>query len=265
MLRVAAPDGTPIAVHDTGDPTAPPILLIHGSLGDHRRFAPLVPHLAPHFCVYAMDRRGRGGSGDAADHSLDREVDDVVAVVAALAERHGTPVAAFGHSFGALVLLEAARHTRHLARMVLYEPVVDAAGGAFATEAERLLRDDRRDEVVELFLRSVVGLPAKTVETMKRDGAWSDRLSLAHTLPREDRVETAYRFDPATFADVGVPTLMLLGSDTPAPFPDSTARVAAALPDVQVARLDGQAHLAIQTAPAAVAAYLVPFLRGDGD
>src|SRR5438270_592473 len=91
-----------IATTRTGH--GPPLVLVHGTTADHTRWAPLLPVLDELFTVHAVDRRGRGASGDDPDHAIEREFEDVAAVVDAIAE----PVHLLGHSYGAICALEAA-------------------------------------------------------------------------------------------------------------------------------------------------------------
>src|SRR5687767_12504745 len=121
-MRVASQDGTSIAVQVTG--RGAPLLLVHGTTADHSRWTPLLPALEARFTVHAMDRRGRGESGDAADYSLVREFEDVAAVVDAI----GGPVNLLGHSYGALCSLEAALRTSNLRKLILYEPPIPLGG-----------------------------------------------------------------------------------------------------------------------------------------
>ena len=92
-----------------------PRLLVHGSTADHTRWTSILPGLERRFTVLAMDRRGRGASGDAQKYSLEREYDDVAAVIRAA----GREVDLFGHSFGALCAMEAALNVDNLRRIVL--------------------------------------------------------------------------------------------------------------------------------------------------
>ena len=109
-------DGTLIGYWRTGE--GPPLILVHGTSADHTRWDPVLPTLAEHFTVYAIDRRGRGESGDAADYSLESEVEDVVAVVDSI----GAPVSLLGHSYGAVCSLEASQRSERVRKLVLYEP-----------------------------------------------------------------------------------------------------------------------------------------------
>ena len=101
MDVVKSRDGTPIAYERAG--SGPPLVLVHGSTSDHdTAYRFVIPMLERYFTVRALDRRGRGESGDGVDYCLERELDDVVAVI----ESAGEPVNLFGHGFGALVTLE---------------------------------------------------------------------------------------------------------------------------------------------------------------
>ena len=116
MEHVPSRDGTSIGYAVSG--SGPPLVLVHGTTGAHWSFALLAPHLEDRFTVCAVDRRGRGGSGDTTEYSIEREFEDVAAVVDALPE----PAGVFGHSYGATVALGAARLGAEPGKLVLYEP-----------------------------------------------------------------------------------------------------------------------------------------------
>ena len=119
MTRVASRDGTEIAVWSSGQ--GPPLVLVHGAVADHTRWRPLLPYLEPHVTVHAMDRRGRGASGDAPGYAIEREFEDVAAVVDAVAEASGSATDLYGHSFGGLCAFGGATLTASVGRLVLYE------------------------------------------------------------------------------------------------------------------------------------------------
>jgi pimeloyl-ACP methyl ester carboxylesterase len=127
MARVASRDGTEIGWWTSGQ--GPPLVLVHGAVADHARWRPLLPYLEPHATVHAMDRRGRGASGDAPGYDLAREFEDVAAVVDAVAAATASPVDLYGHSFGGLCAFGGAALTANLRRLVLYEgwPPADPA------------------------------------------------------------------------------------------------------------------------------------------
>ncbi len=125
METVTSRDGTPIAYERSGE--GPPLVLVHGMTTTHRSFELVLPELQEHFTVCAMDRRGRGGSGDGADYSLEREVEDVVALIDSTEGQVGL----LGHSYGAILALEAAlRRTDRVRRLVLYEGGIPLPEGA---------------------------------------------------------------------------------------------------------------------------------------
>jgi pimeloyl-ACP methyl ester carboxylesterase len=246
METVLSRDGTRIAFDRAG--TGPPLVLVHGSTADHTRWAKVRPELERQFTVYAMDRRGRGGSGDSEVYSLEAEFDDVAAVV----EAAGPGASLLGHSYGALCALEAALRTS-LRKLVLYEP-------AFGVEGLQMYEPDARRRVEELaaagdreqllvtFFREIVQMPEGDIEMMRKDPSWQGRLAAAHTAVRE-LADAEYVFDRERFSKLDVPTLLLLGSESPEMLRRPTELVAEALPNVRVAVLQGQGHVAITTAP----------------
>src|SRR5215203_7442570 len=116
---VTSKDGTPIAYWRSGQGL--PLVLVHGTTADHSRWAPVMPAFERHFSMCAIDRRGRGGSGDSDDYAIEREFEDVAAVVDSL----GEPAFLVGHSYGALCALEATLLTPNVRKLVLYEPPID--------------------------------------------------------------------------------------------------------------------------------------------
>jgi hypothetical protein len=160
---VVSGDSMPIGYWRTGD--GPPLVLVHGTSADHACWDPVLPALGEHFSVYAIDRRGQAGSGDATEHSLEREAEDVAAVIEAVAREHGAPVGLVGHSYGAICCLEAALRLRGrlLGGLVLYEPPLPTGAVAFPAgpvgRVEALIEGGDRDEAVAVFLREVAGVP----------------------------------------------------------------------------------------------------------
>ena len=246
--HVISGDGTRIAYHRSG--TGPPLVLVHGAAAAHWSFRFLVPRLVERFTVYALDRRGRGESGDAAEYSIEREFDDVASVVDSLDE----PASLFGHSFGATVALGAAPAARNLAKLVLYEPspglAVVAKEGV--ERIEELVGRGEREEGLALALL-LFGLTADEVEQLRASPTWPARVAAAHTVPREVRAEAGYRVDPEPLRKVAAPALLLLGEESPGWAREGTELVRGALPDAQVSVLRGQGHVATVTAPELVA------------
>ena len=255
---VASADGTRIAVWRSG--SGPPLVLVHGAIADHTRWAPVLPALEERFTVHAMDRRGRGASGDADEYALEREVEDVVAVV----EAAGDDVILLGHSHGGVCALEAGLRVDGLGKLVLYEPPLGFLGGSpdVVERLEALIAEDRRDEVLTLFLTEVARQPPEAIELMRSLPSWEARIASAHTIPREERATREYRFDPDRFRDLDVPTLFMLGGDSPEPFKQASDAVAGALPNCEVVVMPGQRHAAMDTGTELFLRELLTFLDG---
>jgi pimeloyl-ACP methyl ester carboxylesterase len=260
-LHAVSPDGTEIAYFSSGH--GPPLVLVHGVLGDHTRWGALLPHLEDRITVHAMDRRGRGESGDHPDYDVEREFEDVAAVVDAVAEASREPVAVYGHSGGASYALGAATLTSNVARLVLYEPPVDPAAllpAGFLERLEALVAAGEAEEVVETFCREVLHMSEPQIRAYRSEPSWPARVAAAHTLPRELRAPADRLFDPRRAATLTIPVLLLEGGETPEGFKEGTRIVAGALRDARVAALDGQGHTADVLAPQLVADQLLAFL-----
>jgi pimeloyl-ACP methyl ester carboxylesterase len=251
---VVSRDGTKIGYRCSG--SGPRVVLVHGSPADHTTFENLIPVLERSVTVYAMDRRGRGMSGDGPTYSHDREFEDVAAVVDAL----GSDTHLFGHSYGCVVALEAARLTTNLGRLMLYEPWIGRYPDGVIEELEQLIATGDREAVVTTIFRRLLGLTDEELDRYRELPSWEARVALAEVNVREARVEDAYEFDPARFAEVRVPTLLLAGGDSPPEMRATVDLVAATLPDSRVEELPGQQHVAHRQAPDLLASRIVAFL-----
>lgn len=263
VTRVVSRDGTKIGYWSSGQGS--PLLLIHGGLGDHTRWDVLRPHLEPHFRVHAMDRRGRGASGDAPDYQLEREYEDVAAVVDAIAESSGTTVNVYCSSYGGLCAFGAATLTSNIGKLALYEawplvnPEVLAPPPGFIERVEAMLEAGNRAAAIETAYREVLQLTEEQLDNVRAQPSWPARVAAAHTAPREIRTFQETFFDPEQAAKITVPVLLLTGSESPDVYNLETVRDA--LPDARVAVLEGQEHIADLLAPEIVAEQLVAFLR----
>ncbi|HET8788657.1 MAG TPA: alpha/beta hydrolase [Actinomycetes bacterium] len=266
LTRTVSRDGTEIGWWTSGE--GPPLVLVHGAVADHTRWRPLLPYLEPHATVHAMDRRGRGASGDAPGYDLAREFEDVAAVVDAVAAVSESAVDLYGHSFGGLCAFGGATLTANVRRLVLYEgwPPADPAARELPPDVgqrlDALLAEGDHDAVVETMFREVVRMPEADLAALRAQPAWTARVAAAPALVRELRAISRVAFDPALAARITVPALLLTGSDSRDPFAADTRTVAAALPDARVVVLEGQQHVADILDPEAFAGHLVGFLRG---
>ena len=266
METVISADGTSIAYKRTG--SGPPLILVHGSGAVDSRYWTMVgvtSKFADYCTVLAIDRRGRGGSGDGPVYALKREFEDVVAVIEAIDE----PVNLLGHSFGGIVALEAVSSTRNVARLILYEPFVtatcDAAGGireAF-DEVGRLVDRGEHEAALVHFLSEIASLSDETIASRQAGEHWADRVAAVPTIVREDLAMREYAFEPDRVADINVPTLLLVGDRSPMMFHETAEMVAEALPDATNNVLEDQGHIAMDTATGLFAEEVVGFIRDN--
>ena len=258
-------DGTHIGYYTTGQ--GPPLVLVHGGLGDHTRWAALRPYLEPHFTVCAMDRRGRGASGDHSDYDVAREFEDVAAVVDAVADSTTSHVTVVGSSAGASFAVAAAALTPNIGRLVLFEPATGELMKLLPPELQdqldALLAADDREGILQTAYRQLVGLSDEQIDDLRAQPSWANRLTAAHTVPRELRIPPERFFDPRQAEAVAVPALVMIGGETPEPFRVGAQHVADTLPHASVAVLEGQGHGAELFAPALVADAMLEFL-GEG-
>jgi pimeloyl-ACP methyl ester carboxylesterase len=258
MEHVVSRDGTPIAYSRSG--AGPPLVLVHGTTADHTRWSFVAPELERRFEVVAMDRRGRGESGDGTEYSIEREAEDILAVIDAQAR----PVCLLGHSYGGLCALEAAARTDRITRMVLYEPPAPTGEPMFEAgtvdRLEALVVEGRADEALVYFFREIVRMSDDDLAVMRRPPAWERRLAMVGTIPRETRVEDAYRFDAERIGAIATPTLVLAGETSPRFLRLAADLVNAALPNSRITVMPGQGHVAMTTAPDLFVGSVLPFL-----
>ncbi len=259
MDKVLSKDGTAIAYERVGD--GPALLLVHGTGSDSSRWSFVVPQLAHHFTVYLINRRGRGSSGDGEEYTIEREYEDIQAVAAAVSG----PVDILGHSFGAACVLGAAPRISNLRRLIVYEPPM--LQEQYTPQREEILyRMDEalsagdRETVVTILTHEMLRVPMPVLERMRSTPAWATSVAAAHTIPRELRVSSAYGMVRDDLKNLAVPTLFLLGSDSPETFKATTEALCTLLPNSQVVVLPGQQHSAMLTAPDLFAREVIRFL-----
>lgn len=256
MDMVRSADGTQIAFEQRGEGT--PVILIGGAVNDRSTVAGLAEVLADTNTTIAYDRRGRGESGDAAPYAVERELEDL----AALIEHVGGKAALFGHSSGAILALEAAAAGLPVDRVSAYEPPYIVGGrepmGADIVErAKALVAAGDREGVVTLFLTEGAATPAPVVEQMKNNPVWDWFTGLAHTLPY-DLALSLPGLRAEHLAKIAVPVLLLAGSATPQWMLDGARAAASAIPGARYEVLDGQDH-GILNKPAELRAVLTTF------
>lgn len=259
MQKITSKDGTIIAFWKSG--SGPPLLLIHGTTADHRRWSGILPELEQHFTVYAMDRRGRGASTDAQNYNILREAEDVAAVI----ENIDEPVFVLGHSYGAVCALESTLLTDNIRRLVLYEPPIPTGipmyPEKFPDRMQALIDSGSLEAALELFMREVVRMPEYELKKYRQLPMWKFRIKLAPTIPRELTIDRSYQFNSKQFEQYQVPTLFLLGGDSPDLFRRAAAILQSALAGCKVVTLPGQQHIAMDTNPELFIAEVLQFLQ----
>ncbi|WP_222918597.1 alpha/beta fold hydrolase [Natrinema sp. SYSU A 869] len=264
METATSADGTPIAYERTG--SGPPIVLVYGN-GDILQFweeGGVRSAFADQYTVHTIERRGRGESGDAAEYKLEREAEDVAAVVEAIDE----PVTLLGHSGGALYSLEAALRTDNLRTLILYEPPIQVGDNELdiaeeLTEMRALMERDESEQALVQFMRDIAGLPPDEIDALRSAPVWQEMVAAAHTLPRELEGINEYEFEAARFENVIIPTLLLSGSKSPPLYKDATKAVNESLPDSRIAIFEGEQHMAIHTAPDRFINEVITFIEGS--
>jgi pimeloyl-ACP methyl ester carboxylesterase len=244
--RVVSQDGTTIAFDRLGD--GPPVVLVAGALQGRASYHPLAEELARGFTVYNYDRRGRGDSGDAAPYAVEREVEDLAAVIT---EAGGT-AAVYGHSSGAGLALHAAARGLPIDKLVLHElPYAfdedesqAASSAAEAAQLRTMLAENRRADAVAFFLSSI-GMPPEFVAGLSQDPAMQANAPTLLYDPYETMSAHSRggRTPAEQAATVTVPTLTLAGTASPQWMVDTSRRLAEALPHGRLTLLDDQGHI----------------------
>jgi pimeloyl-ACP methyl ester carboxylesterase len=248
VKKILSKDGTAIAFDQVGG--GPPLVLVDGALC-HRRFGPsadMARALAPHFTVFTYDRRGRGDSGDSARYAIQRECEDLEAVIDAA----GGSAFVYGISSGAALALETANGSPAIARLAVFEApfIVDDAKAPipadFLETLREAVRSNRRGDAVRSFMK-LVGVPAVFIMIMRFMPAWAKLKAVAHTLPYDITIVKDYeRGEPlpaAQWSRVAAPTLVMDGGKSPAWMRNAMRQLAAVLPNASYRTLPGQTHM----------------------
>jgi pimeloyl-ACP methyl ester carboxylesterase len=223
----------------------PPLVMVHGATADHTRWLGVLDALAARFTCFLIDRRGRGRSGDEPGYAMEREYEDIVAVV----EAQRTPTIVLGHSFGAICALEAALRV-DLAALILYEPPFhNVIPHDFLAEADRLAEAGDNEALLRFFFTVIAEVPVARLDTLAALPSWAARVEAAPTVIREVRAFTEYRFDPARFAALHVPTALLVGGASRAAEHRTASELLLAIPHARLVDMPGQDHFAMDSAP----------------
>ena len=288
---IRSPDGTAIADFESGGgpgnslagagsgarsaagASHPPVVLVHGTSADHTAWRTLAPLLGTDRRLHAIDRRGRGASGDGpstagdqAGYAIEREYEDVAAVASAVAAEHGGPVDVLGHSYGGRVALGAALLTPDIRRVVCYEGAPrhvrrGRLDGRLAARLAPLADVGRDEELLDAFLAAVAEMGPADLAAYHANPVWPSRVEAARrTLLRELRAEPTEAAGLTRLGRVRQPVLLILGSRTPAFFREGVERLVPRLAHPTVAVVDGARHAAHHTHAPAFAAVVRSFL-----
>jgi pimeloyl-ACP methyl ester carboxylesterase len=259
MSTVTSADGTAIAYEQTG--SGPAVILVDGAMC-YRAAGPMRPlatALRDSFTVYTYDRRGRGESSDTPPYAVDREVEDLQALIAAA----GGQAYVYAISSGAALALATAAAGPGITRLALYEPPFTAGFDdgprveEYTKRLHELLDAGHRGDAVALFMTNV-GIPAQAIAGMRAQPGWAALEAIAPTLAYDDEVLGDGRVPRDLASTVDVPTLVLAGSASPQGIEQAAKDTSDALPKAEHRTLDGQTH---DVAPGALAPVLVEFLR----
>jgi pimeloyl-ACP methyl ester carboxylesterase len=265
MKKVLSKDGTEIAFDLSGKGSV--VILVTGALGvrSHPMMTQLAAHLAPHFTVFNYDRRGRGDSGDTAPYAIEREIEDIEALI----DEAGGSAFLYGISSGAALALEAAsRLPAKVKKLALYEPpfIIDDSHPPLPKDYVEQLNDliaaGRRGDAVALFMK-VVGVPDEFVAQMRDMPMWPEMEQVAHTLAYDGTIMgdtmSGKPLSPKQWATTTSHTLVIVGGESEAFFQHGTQALVDILPNAQHRTLAGQTH---EVAAEALAPVLKEFFAG---
>ncbi|GAB2760566.1 alpha/beta fold hydrolase [Streptomyces bullii] len=240
--KTVSRDGTSLAYQRTGQ--GPAVILVSGAMSTGATVAPLAGPLSRRFDVIVHDRRGRGESGDTAPYAVEREVEDL----AALIDAAGGEASLYGISSGGALVLRAAASGLPVRRVAVYEVpyAVDEADlqrrREYTERLTRALAEDRRGDAVELFLRET-GLAEEMIRGARQSPMWSDMETIAPTLAYDDACMGDSGVPRDLLASVTVPVLSVAGGASPEWMRQAARAVAEAAPNGTYRTLEDQTHM----------------------
>ncbi|MEU5976045.1 alpha/beta fold hydrolase [Streptomyces sp. NPDC047315] len=255
LNRARSADGTPIAYEQRG--AGPAVVLVSGALDTAAAQAPLAELLSSHFSVFTYDRRGRGDSGDAVGYAVEREIEDLAAVI----EEAGGRARVHGTSSGGALALRAAASGLPITQLSVYEPPFDPVPPPGCPDADHLARTrelvdgGKVDEALVLFL-GLLGTPGNMIEQMRDFPLWSELTAAAHTLPYDYAVMGDGAVPVRLLHEVAVRVLVIEGGASAPSMREAMRLVAEALPRARHRTLTGQTH---QVAPHVLAPVVAAF------
>jgi pimeloyl-ACP methyl ester carboxylesterase len=253
IQHVKSADGTLLAIESFG--TGEPLIVLGGALSTRAAIQPYVPFLGGAFTVYGVDRRGRGDSGETSPYAVEREIEDVAAIVQAA----GGSAKVYGHSSGAILALEAAAAGVPISGLLVYEPPFctpqepGESWDQFAARVRALAETGRRSDAVEAFMRHT-GMPFDPA--VKESPWWPGLTELAHTLFYDLSIVGNADVPADRFAKIQAPVLAVYGGNSDLWAQRSASGVVAAVQNGRTELIPGYDH---SVAPEALAPVLLDF------
>jgi pimeloyl-ACP methyl ester carboxylesterase len=261
MQHVTSKDGTRIAYEQSGQ--GPALVIVCGVLGDHHQHAGLAQLLASHFTVYNIDRRGHGESGFTAPYAVEREVEDLDALIT---EAGGSAFVYGSSGPGVLSMYAAAAGlSPKMKKLAVWEPPYILEGTRppvpqdYMEQLAQMLREGRKGDMIELFLTKAVGMPAEFVAPMRQSPFWAAQEAFAPTLVYDATLmgNGDFKLPKERLAKVTAPTLVIDGGMTPW-LSHAADAVAHVLPNAQRYTIAGQPH---NVADEAMAPVLIEYFQ----
>lgn len=265
MHNITSKDGTKIAYEKQGN--GPAVILVSQAAASHDDAVNLAEQLSEHFTVYNYDRRGRGKSTDTAPYAVEREIEDIEALI----QEAGGNAYLFGSSAGAVLALEAANQLGNkVTKLFLYEPPFIINEGRapvpsdYVQHLNELVESNQRSEAVEYFMTQAIGVPSEFLEYMKADPSWRAMEGIAHTLAYDGMVMGKTQLGqplPTDRWNVQIPTCVMTGENSEAFFHGAAKALTELLPYGKHFRLNGQDHSAVIMAPVELASAITGFFQ----
>ncbi len=241
METVTSKDGTRIAYDKSG--SGPAVIIVSGATSTRAAEIPLASLLASHFTVYAYDRRGRVDSGDTLPFAVEREFEDIAAIINVA----GGSASLYGISSGAILAFRAVASGLPVTQLALWEPPfsVDESGRQhhleYRKQLDKLIAEGRRGEALELFMTRV-GTPAEFIAQARLSPWWAQGEALAHTLAYDAAAMGDSLVPAEEAARVTIPTLILDGGPSDPFFHAAAQSLLVVMPNAQLKSIDGQPH-----------------------
>lgn len=243
METVRSKDGTLIAFDSVGK--GPVVILVSGAFIDrsHNFNVELSKFLSAKFSVINYDRRGRGNSGNTTPYAVQREIEDLEALI----RLAGGSAYVLGVSSGAVLAMQAVKFGLPIAKLALFEPPfmvneADRPPVDHEQQLNRFIAAGQRVEATKYFMTKVMGMPAIVPLLMRLTPYWPRSVALAHTLPYESAIMRDFSLPEDLLVEIQVPTLVLGGSKSARPLRDAVWAVAEKIPNAEGQLLEGQAH-----------------------